>query len=258
MKYIIIAMAAVIAVAIIGGCDTTGPGIHGNFILLMTDAPGEFDEVNIVIERVDVHMAEGTWMTINNTPATYDLLKLTNGVMATLGEAKLEEGKYTMIRLMIGEGSNVVVDSVEYDLFIPSGLQTGIQLVQSFDIAADYTYELLIDFDAHRSVVPVAGHPHDYILQPTYRVQPIAQSGSISGTVIPPEARAVVTLLIEDEIITTTYADEESGGFKFVYVPAGEYSVHAEGREEGYNERLIDGVIVAVGETTHIGNIDLE
>ncbi len=246
-----------VGIALIIGCDTmTGPGSTGNFVLYLADAPGEFDEVNIVVERVEVHKADEGWITINNVPDTYNLLELTNGVTAVLGEATLNQGKYTEIRLLIGSGSNVVLNDDTLSLAIPSGIQTGLKLVQVFDIEPDYTYELLLDFDAHRSVheLPQTGH---YVLQPAYRLQPIATSGSVAGSVLPAEARAVVTVYENGEVVTTTYADENSGEFKVIHLPEGSYSFHFEGREEGYGEYMMDGVTVSVGETTVLNAVNL-
>jgi hypothetical protein len=240
------------------GCDTsTEPGITGNFVLYLTDAPGEYDEVNISVEYVEVHKADGGWITINNQPGTYNLLELTNGVTAVLGEAMLDAGKYTQIRLLIGEGSNVVLDGQQYNLFIPSGIQTGLKLVQAFEIEPDYTYELLLDFDAHRSVRRV-GQSHEFILQPAYRLQSIATSGSIAGSVEPEGARAVVTVYENGEVVTTTYADEETGAYKIIHLPEGSYSLHFKAREEGYGEYTQNDVMVSVGETTTLGLVTLD
>ncbi len=240
------------------GCESTSePGTTGNFVLYLTDAPGEFDEVNISVESVEVHRAEDGWIVINDVPEVYDLLELTNGVTAVLGEAVLDPGLYTQIRLMIGEESNVVLDGQTYDLEIPSGLQTGLKLVQSFQIEADYTYELLLDFDAHRSVNQL-GAINEFVLQPAYRLQSIATSGSIAGSVEPAAARAVVTVYQGGEVVTTTYADEDTGDFKVIHLPEGNYSVHFEAREDGYGEHTMDNVSVSVGETTQLDPVDLE
>jgi hypothetical protein len=238
-------------------CDTMDPGTTGNFVLYLTDAPGEFDEVNIVVESVALHKADAGWITINNESRSFDLLKLTNGVTAVLGEATLDAGRYTEIRLMIGNGSNVVMEGEPYSLQIPSGIQTGLKLVQTFEIEPDYTYELLFDLDAHRSVHQV-GLSDVYILQPAYRLQSMATSGSIAGNVQPGESRAVVTVYRDGELITTTYADETSGDFKVIHLPEGNYSLHFGPREEGFSEYTMNGVTVNVGETKILESVNLE
>lgn len=256
--YYAVVLTMLLGIVFMIGCDTaTEPGTTGNFVLYLTDAPGEFDEVNIAVEHVEVHKAEEGWITINNSPDTYNLLDLTNGVTAVLGEAVLEAGLYTQIRLMIGEGSNVVLDGESHNLTIPSGIQTGLKLVQSFEIEPDYTYELLLDFDAHRSVNKL-GHANEFILQPAYRVQSVATSGSIAGSVEPVEARPVVTVYENDEVVTTTYADEDSGDYKFIHLPEGNYTLHFEPREDGYQEFTKNSVTVNVGETTVLDTVTLE
>jgi len=251
-------IAMLVGIVFFIGCESTSePGTTGNFVLYLTDAPGEFDEVNISVESVEVHRAEDGWIMVNDVPEMYDLLELTNGVTAVLGEAVLDPGLYTQIRLLIGNGSNVVLDGQTYDLQIPSGIQTGLKLVQSFEIEADYTYEMLLDFDAHRSVNQL-GAINEFVLQPAYRLQSIATSGSIAGSVEPVEARAVVSVYQNGEVVTTTYADEDTGDFKVIHLPEGNYSLHFESREDSYGEYTMNGVSVNVGETTQLDPVDLE
>jgi hypothetical protein len=256
LSYITVALLLV-GLGFLISCDTMEPGSTGNFILYLSDAPGEFDEVNIVVESVALHKVEEGWITINNESRSFNLLELTNGLTAVLGEASLDAGRYTEIRLIIGDGSNVVIDGQPYNLQIPSGIQTGLKLVKTFEIDPDYTYELLFDLDAHRSVHQV-GIAAAYTLQPAYRLQHIATSGSIAGNVQPIEARAVITVYQNGEIVTTTYANETNGDFKVIHLPEGEYSLHYEPRKAGFQEYTLNSVTVSVGETTVLEPADLE
>ena len=122
------------------GDNSTNPPSNnkqGQLKITMVDSPADFDAVNIAVTRVEVYMADsinGGWMVINPVPHTYDLLQLTNGANVVLGDTFLIAGHYTQIRLILGEGCNVVVGGVTYPLTIPSGMQTGIKLNHEFDI----------------------------------------------------------------------------------------------------------------------------
>ena len=159
---------------LMSGCDGTSPTSgEGQIRIYLVDSPAVFEEVNIVVELVEVHQAdadpESGWAVVNSTAATYNLLELTDGASAVLGEAALSAGRYTEIRLFIGIGSYVVVDGTQKNLTIPSGVQTGVKLVHQFEIEEGEMYELTLDFDAARSVVTAP--PEQYLLKPIIRVQ---------------------------------------------------------------------------------------
>ena len=159
---------------LLSGCDGTSPTSgEGRIRIYLVDSPAVFEEVNIVVELVEVHQAdadpESGWAIVNSNAATYNLLELTDGASAVLGEAALSVGRYTQIRLVIGEDSYVVVDGTQKNLTIPSGVQTGVKLVHQFEIEEGQLYELTLDFDADRSVVTAP--PDQYLLIPVIRVQ---------------------------------------------------------------------------------------
>ncbi len=159
---------------LLSGCNGISPTSgEGKIRIYLVDSPAVFEEVNIVVERVEVHQAdadpESGWAVVNNTAATYDLLELTDGASAVLGEAALSAGHYTQIRLFIGMGSNVLVGGQEKSLTIPSGVQTGVKLIHQFEILEGEMYELTLDFDAARSVVTAP--PGQYLLTPVIRIQ---------------------------------------------------------------------------------------
>jgi hypothetical protein len=72
-------------------------------------------------------------------------------------------------------------DAVQ-ELKVPSGMQFGIKIVNGFDINADQTTELLLDFEAARSVVK-AGSSGQWLLKPTIKMLDTANYSIVSGTV---------------------------------------------------------------------------
>jgi hypothetical protein len=184
------------------GEDTTGTG---TLSLMLTDAPrDDLQAVYVTIDEVQVHMADGEnggWKTVvePDPKRTFNLLELVNGVMEQLGVGVLKEGTYTQMRLIIGlapdEGEGVfnilghphpfanyvIVDDTEIPLKVPSGVQTGVKLVHPFEIKVDLATELILDFDAAKSVHK-AGNSGKYILKPTIKV--IGTHGVIDGRVI--------------------------------------------------------------------------
>ncbi len=114
-----------------------------------------------------------------------DLTTLTNGVLQSLGTTALPAGQYQQIRLLLAStgNANYVVDGgVPYPLTVPSGLQTGIKLIGQFTVTANTLADVVLDFDACRSVVS-AGNSGKYLLKPVISIDPVVVSGTIDGYV---------------------------------------------------------------------------
>ena len=205
-------------------------------------------------DRSSDHRDRG-WEVFARPNKTYNLLRLVNGVSETLGDQEFPVGHYKQIRLIIGktpesENNNegephpyanyvVLKDGSYVPLKIPSGLQTGIKLVHNFVVERGKTVELLLDFDACRSVVE-AGKSGKFILKPTIKViRPIDKS-VVFGTVTDasddqPIGGANVSAQISDgfsaTIVRSTLTDsgeefaDEKGNYELLLSPTQSYSV---------------------------------
>ncbi|NTW85870.1 MAG: DUF4382 domain-containing protein, partial [Holophagaceae bacterium] len=116
---------------------------------------------------------------------TINLLRLVGGVEESLvNGATLPTGHYGQMRLVLGAGNTVkLADGTVQPLTVPSGLQSGIKLVVSFDVAPGTTKDVWIDFDAAHSILVVqAGASGQYHLRPTVWAFDKLVTGSIHGT----------------------------------------------------------------------------
>jgi len=181
-----------------GGSSSSGTAAPGTLSLQMVDATTpDFKAIYVTIDRVDVHSEGGAWTTVATPQKTYNLLELVNGVQETLGEKELAPGNYTQMRLLLSkapdEGLNLLGEEHDFanyfitqsdeihELMVPSGLQTGIKLVNTFTIASNEETQLILDFDAARSVV-VAGSSGKHILKPTIKV--VSSAATVQGRVV--------------------------------------------------------------------------
>lgn len=248
------------AAIFISGCsDSTGPKDgQGQIKIMMVDSPADYDEVNIVVTRVEVHLSgyddNSGWFVINNNVATYDLLLLRNGASVILGDNYLNAGHYTQIRLIIGEGSNVVVNGVVYPLEIPSGEQTGLKLNHEFDIIAETVYELMLDFDAERSII-LTGNGQ-YKLKPVIRLIPVIISGTISGMINPATAAYLVYAISGTDTVITL-AEPIFGSFRLMALAQSTYNVIILSGIPAYNDLTINNVSVIANQNTDLGTINL-
>jgi len=202
MKYLKILLMALTAtvLAACGGSDdatSTDTATKGTLSLKLTDAPAsEYKEVWVTINEVRIHRSEtaeegdGGWETLpmggDALPLQVDLLTLRNGVLAGLGDIQLDEGRYTQMRLVLGgkPGDNYVVVQVDenttetHELTTPSAQRSGLKLIHPFDVVGGETLELVLDFDAARSVVK-AGKSGKYLLKPVIAVIPTVIGGQV-------------------------------------------------------------------------------
>jgi hypothetical protein len=182
-----------------GAGDASGsgggqPGVvaMGSLRLALTDAPAcGFDKVFVTVEKVRVHQssssgeAEAGWSEIvMDQPKRLDLLSLTNGVLAELGQKSLPAGKYQQLRLVLSENgtaapfANSVVPTGGKDevaLATPSADQSGLKVNTNMDVIANQTADFVIDFDACKSIVTAGngngnGNAGKYLLKPVLTV----------------------------------------------------------------------------------------
>jgi len=232
---------------------------NGRLKMYLVDSPSTLDSVIICVTRVEVHKSGSDstsgWFVINDSTRYFDLLLLTNGASAVLGDTSLAPGQYTQIRLIIGEGSYVIDQGVKHDLEIPSGSQTGLKLIHQFTIESGKLYELLLDFNVDKSII-ITGNGK-YKLKPTIRVVPIVISGSISGQVLPLDAQPTIWTIYGTDTITT-YSDLQ-GFFKLMALNQGIYDVNIIPADTMmYRDTVVTNVQVIANQNTDIGTIILE
>ncbi|HID71314.1 MAG TPA: DUF4382 domain-containing protein [Thermoplasmata archaeon] len=165
----------------------------GKLVLLITDKPiggEEVLEVNVTISQIMVHKAllgeevpEGeveaqevpkgekedkTWIVITEEPKEFDLIKLSDA-QELLGGKELEPGRYTQLRLTVEALEIIIKEDDEekpYDLKLRG--QSRLKIVRGFEIVAGETTELLLDFDAEKSIKKTGKGV--YFLKPTIKL----------------------------------------------------------------------------------------
>ncbi|MCL5028060.1 MAG: DUF4382 domain-containing protein [Bacteroidetes bacterium] len=262
MKKILLGIP-IISILFFFGCSKNNPTSpqsgNGEMKMYMVDSPANFDAVFVNVTEVDVQSATSDtssgWYVINSTPHMYDLLSLRNGISAVLGDTMLPAGHYTQIRLILGAGNYVVINGSNYDLTVPSGSQTGIKLTNEFDIQANTTYQLTLDFDADKSIVQTGNGK--FILKPTIRLVSTVTSGTISGAVLPITSKATIWTVANSDTVTA-YADAITGYYKLMALPAGKYTVNIDASDTTmFRDTTITNVAVVSGQNTNAGTITL-
>ncbi|HVB49736.1 MAG TPA: DUF4382 domain-containing protein [Burkholderiales bacterium] len=222
-----------------GGGGGGGGGDTGTLGVSLTDSPAcGFDAVNVTVIKVRANQSSSAsdtdtgWTDITLNPARkINLLNLNNGVLDSLGETALAAGHYTQLRLVLDPNTavglaNSVVPSggVETALVTPSAVQSGIKLVDDFDVASGQRVDLALDFDACKSIVKRGNGT--YALKPVIKVVPFVLNG-IDGFVDTAllGSDVMVTAQQDGAIVQSSAPNSQTGEFFLARLAPGDYDV---------------------------------
>lgn len=241
-----------------GSCNKDHATANAVMEIRLTDAPGDFQQVNIDIQEVQVHAADSGsndgWRPVSIHAGVYDLMKLTNGLDTLLGNVELPAGHVSQIRFVLGSNNSIKLAGQMLPLTTPSAQQSGLKLLLNTDLKAGVTYKVLVDFDAARSIVSTGNGKH--LLKPVLRTVVEATSGAIKGVVNPAASRPAVYAIMGSDTLATTFADSTNGSFIMKGLEAGTYTVDF-APKTGYSSASKANVSVTVGAVTDIGVIQI-
>jgi hypothetical protein len=268
---LIATLGAAIALAACGGGGGDGPAGQGTLQVSLTDAPScGYDHVYVTVEKVRVHTSgsaadnDAGWHDIVLPSAKrIDLLDLANGVLEDLGSTPLPAGKYQQLRLVLADnsGTNPDANAVQptggqlTPLGTPSAQQSGLKLPVNFTVGANQVIDLVLDFDACRSVVH-ASRSGKYLLKPVISVTP-AYTSAIEGYVAPDLAASGTTVSAQQNgTVLRSTAPDATGKFVLGFLPDGSYTLvitadsHATGVVSGVPVSTTTGVTAINGSAT--------
>lgn len=219
----------------------------------LTDAPAPYDEVNIDIIGISLHVTNDEfsgWEELSLLyPGIYNLLDYQNGVDTLLAAYDIPAGKISQIRLLLGENNTIVKEGVVYPLKTPSAQQSGLKLNFHDELVADVLYKLWIDFDAARSIAETGSGK--FQLKPVIRAYAEAISATgIRGSVFPAEGYNQVDAILGTDTLTS-YPDSK-GNYQFLgLIPANTWELIAYSVDESlYPDIVRKNITVTEGEIT--------
>ena len=238
-----------LAASIFSACDSdeSNDSKMARVKVLLIDAPADYESV--LIDVVDVKVKTDIWESLDGVEKkVYDILELTNGNEALLGDIELPEGELNEIRLILGDNNKLGIDGAEVHLDTPSASQSGLKIKLNAMLEAGVTYKLVLDFDAAKSIVK-AGNSGKYNLKPVIRAEMEAQTGAIKGMINPINIDCVIYAIVGTDSIST-YPNEE-GEFLIRALESITYKVVAiPSIESGLVEVMKENVEVVIGEVT--------
>lgn len=262
---------------------------QGTLSLRLTDAPTDADNiagVYVTITGVEYRVEGESWQPLENfgDPYKVNLLDLTNGETALLGDFSVEAGQYDGLRFKLDASENggsvdnpatylEFTDGTQEPLFVPSGTQSGYKAKGSFVVPVNGSVFITADFDVRKSVVE-AGKSGKYLLKPTIRLVVNDQAGTINGTVSGTmEGKKYVVYAYEKDTYSEAEAAEpaeggarfpsaissgtiEEGAFELHFLAAGEYQLVVAASTDAVFEEVVfvseEPVVVESEKTTSV------
>ena len=255
-----LALSAAVALTACGGGGGSASAGDGTLRVAMTDAPSCYQHVYVTVQKVRVNQSstagnqDAGWTDLTlAAPQRIDLVSLSNGVLQDLGTMPLAAGHYTQVRLVLADNGTTAMANavqpnggVETALDTPSAMQSGLKLQANFDVAAGQMADLVLDFDACKSVVK-AGNSGKYILKPVISVVPRLVSG-VTGYVATTLTLGSTTVSAQQNGATVrSTAPDATGYFSIPYLQPGAYSVVV--TSDGHATAVVNSVPVGTGTT---------
>jgi hypothetical protein len=238
---------------LLSACNDSSTG-SATIEVRLTDAPGEYQEVNIDIQDLQVNADNGDsdqgWTSLPIKKGVYNLLDLTNGLDTLLGSTTLPAGKISQVRLILGDNNSIKTNDLVTPLNTPSAQQSGLKVKIDMELKEGITYQIVLDFDAARSIVATGSGKFN--LKPVIRAFTTAEDGAIKGVVMPLNTKPIV-YAISGTDTTSTYTNE-SGNFLVRGLMPATYRLVLVSTDSIVVEK--PNVIVTTGEVTDVGTIN--
>jgi hypothetical protein len=198
-------VAAFVPIAGCGGSGSSADDATGLLSLGISDGPiHDAQKVCITFDEIEFK-GEGAPFVVSLDPAEkVNLLDFQgNNAAPILFREELPAGNYQWMRLGVdavagsnggigdtggaacdGDASYIVMnDGGVYNLYVPSGVETGLKLVSGFTVPANGSADFTAEFDLMQSITSPPGMLPDVVLRPTIRLVNNVDVGTLTGQV---------------------------------------------------------------------------
>ena len=175
MKLFIVLLAALSTM--MAGCKKElKNGQASNVKFNITDAPANFDALNIDIQAIKGHSQTAGWVTLSSQLGTINILNYVNGNSTLAAQGDIAAGTIDQVQLVLGSGNSVVVNGTTFAL--SASQISGLTVNMNGQLQAGGQYNWTFDFDASQSVS--AAGTGSFTFTPVIRL--LVDSSSLSAS----------------------------------------------------------------------------
>lgn len=215
--------------------------------IYLTDNPIDFKAVNIDIQRIEVKVEIDSagierefWHELQIRPGVYNILNFRNGVDTLIAQGYIPGGEIKKLRITLGTRNSVVIDTTTYPLLLKEPFVI-IDLDDDLEEINPAEFKLMLDFDACGSIIRI--NNNQFELRPRIRTFSDDDDGRIEGTIMPKEARAIVSVKSGTQTLLAI-PDEDDGEFKIRGIKTGVVDLFVDATANGYRDTTIRNIIV--------------
>jgi len=125
----------------------------GTIEIRVTDPPpADVKSAVVYLTNIEVHRVSdntGEWITVINTPASFDLLGII-GIEKILGSANITAGRFTQIRMDVDKVEVITTAGENVTAEVPS---EKLKIVGQFEVEPGQKTILTLDFDGEKSLI---------------------------------------------------------------------------------------------------------
>jgi len=198
----------------------------------LIDAPGDFDQVWLEIQGVEVFSQSGNssssqeWIPMDYIPLSnnVNVSSLIANSQLILGRTEVPLGNITQIKLIFGTNHFLVNDEVQIPLEFSSAEQLETIIDVNYNLEGAKSYDIFLDINLAKSIKTDPANTENFIFDPVIRSFTTDAMAEITGRVSPVDAQPFIhAILGEDTVSTLT---NSSGNFSFKGLQAGEYKIY--------------------------------
>ncbi|EPR69012.1 DUF4382 domain-containing protein [Cyclobacterium qasimii] len=197
--------------------------------LLLIDAPGDFDEVWVEVDGVEILPAgirgseeNASWVSIPYQAASNMVLvsALVDDTQLLIGRTEIPAGDISKVRFLLGDVVYLISDDVRTDMTISPDSEALLELDVDISTQSGFSYDIILDLDLAQSVV--ANQSGGFNFVPHLRVFVSTGLSEITGTILPISIAPHVMAISATDTFSTLTSDD--GGFLLSGLPEDEYA----------------------------------
>ncbi|MBS0000914.1 MAG: DUF4382 domain-containing protein [Cyclobacteriaceae bacterium] len=227
--------------------------------LALVDSPADYEAVNVDIQEISLKTT-GTeenngWINLEGfLPGIYNILEFTGGRELLLADMDFPAGSITQLKMKIGKNNSLIMNGHTSYLLNANDTESGLLMNVDVDIRPGTSNSFKLDFDASRSVTGL-GNTGQMLIKPVLRLFSEENTGSIIGKVLPAGHNVLISVLVNNKIIASSYANKEVSTFMVAGLDAGIYRVSMVISDD-IEQIFVDNIKVVKGRTTDMGTIN--